>query len=170
VLDDHDDNAAFTEFALARSRSMLRTAYLMTGDRQLSQDLVQDTLVRMFEVWDRVDLDNPAAYANTVLVRIYLSMRRRRGFFERPTDDLGEAAAPASDSNLRLTLFAALEQLTQADRTVVVLRYFCDLSVEDVAVQMNRTPAAVRTASRRALSRLRDVLGTQALAELAVTL
>ena len=74
---------------------MFRTAWLLTGDWHLAEDLVQETLGRLFVRWSTVAAaDSPAAYAQTVLLRSYLGRRRRRSFHERPTEVL---APPAGD-------------------------------------------------------------------------
>lgn len=152
--------AEFAEFASTHTRQLLKAGWLLTGDWHLAQDLVQETLVRMYGAWRRpTGIDNPAAYAQTVLVRTYLSLRRRRMFWERPTEVLPEQPARDDDPALRLTLEAALARLTPVDRSVVVLRYLYDRSVEQVAEDLGRSPAAIRTMSRRALERMRDALG-----------
>jgi RNA polymerase sigma-70 factor (sigma-E family) len=163
----------FVEFARARTRPLLRTAWLLTGDWHLAQDLVQETLARMFQSWPRVagsagarGIDNPDAYAQTVLVRTYLALRRRRSFFERPTAELGEPPAVPDHTDLRLVLVAALGELSPGDRAVLVLRYLCDRSVEQVAGDLDRRPAAVRSMTKRALDRLRIHLGAAQVAEL----
>ena len=106
------------------------------------------------------------AYAHVVLTRIYISRRRRRSFFERPTDAVVETAVEAEQPELRTMLLAALAALRPADRAVLVLRYLLDRSVEQVAADLDKTPAAVRTHSKRALERLRTVLGATQLHEL----
>src|SRR6266700_8358620 len=96
---------AFTAFAAAQARPLLRTAWLMSGDWYLAQDLVQDTLARMFETWDRAGgLDSPEAYAHVVLVRTYISKRRRRSFFERPSEIVHERAAVGDQVEVRVVL------------------------------------------------------------------
>jgi RNA polymerase sigma-70 factor (sigma-E family) len=161
----------FVEFARARTRPLLRTAWLLTGDWHLAQDLVQETLARMFQSWHRVaagasGIENPDAYAQTVLVRTYLALRRRRSFFEHPTAVLAEPPARPDQTDLRLVLVAALGQLSPGDRAVLVLRYLCDRSVEQVAGDLDRRPDAVRSMTKRALDRLRVHLGAEQVAEL----
>ncbi|MEV5611534.1 SigE family RNA polymerase sigma factor [Streptomyces sp. NPDC052225] len=154
---------AFREFAEARSGQLFRSACLLTsGDTHLAEDLVQETLGRMYIVWGRrtARLNNPAAYAQTVLIRSFLAHQRRRSAGERPSDELPEtAAAGAGDASLRLTLLDALRQLAPTDRAVVVLRYWEDRSVEETADVLHLSSAAVRTRSTRALARLREQLG-----------
>jgi RNA polymerase sigma-70 factor (sigma-E family) len=160
---------AFREFADARTGHLFRSACLLTGgDTHLAEDLVQETLGRMYVVWGRASrIGNPAGYAQTVLVRAFLSHRRRRSAGERPTGALPDTqAVPGGDPALRLTLLDALAGLPAKDRAVVVLRYWEDRSIEETADAMNVSSAAVRTRSTRALSRLRDQLGGS-LAELA---
>ncbi|MGZ4593053.1 MAG: SigE family RNA polymerase sigma factor [Actinomycetes bacterium] len=155
----------FTEFAGARSGPLFRTAWLLTGDWHLSEDLVQETLGRMYLHWRRVSqIEEPAAYAHTVLVRAYLSQRRRRSSHERPTAVLPDTAVRSEDeqdASLRLTLFAGLARLDRVDRAVLVLRYWEDQDVQATASLLAMTPGAVRVRCSRALDRLRRVLGDE---------
>ncbi|MFJ4713222.1 SigE family RNA polymerase sigma factor [Streptomyces sp. NPDC088785] len=154
---------AFREFAEGASGRLFRSACLLTsGDVHLAEDLVQETLGKMYVVWGRpaVRGGNPAAYAQTVLVRTFLAHRRRRSADERPSGDLPErAAAGSGDTSLRLTLLDALRQLPAKDRAVIVLRYWEDRSVEETADVLHLSSGAVRTRSSRALARLREQLG-----------
>ncbi|MET9886032.1 SigE family RNA polymerase sigma factor [Streptomyces sp. NPDC006430] len=154
----------FREFAAGRSGHLYRSACLLTsGDTHLAEDLVQETLGRMYLLWGRISrIDNPPAYAQTVLVRAFLTHQRRRSAGERPVGELPEsgAAAPGgADPALRLTLLEALGRLSPKDRAVLVLRYWEDRSVEETADAMNASSAAVRTRTTRALARLRNQLG-----------
>jgi RNA polymerase sigma-70 factor (sigma-E family) len=153
------DAAEFANFAAARTRPLLKTAWLLTGDWHMAEDIVQEALVRTYQAWRRSSIDNLEAYTHTVLVRTYLSLRRRRMFWERPTEVLPDTAAREEDSTLSLALAGALAELKPADRAVLVLRYLYDRSVEQVAHDLNRSPAAIRTMSRRALDRVRAILG-----------
>ncbi|MEZ0094393.1 SigE family RNA polymerase sigma factor [Streptacidiphilus sp. EB129] len=160
----------FQAFAVGRGGQLFRTAFLLTaGDSHLAEDLVQETLGRMFARWGRVRLDNPSGYAHTVLVNVFISQRRKRSSGELPTGVLSERAVGAAedeDPALRVTLLAALRQLAPQDRAVLVLRYWEDRSVEETAAALRLTSTAVRSRSSRALQRLRGVLGNS-LAEIA---
>ncbi|MFJ8694002.1 SigE family RNA polymerase sigma factor [Streptomyces roseolilacinus] len=154
----------FMEFATARTGHLLRSACLLTsGDVHLAEDLVQETLRRVYVAWGRRlgrRIDNPAAYAQTVLVRVFLTHRGRRSSDEVVLSELPDGhASPACDPDTRLALLHALAQLPPKDRAVVVLRYWEDRSVEETAHAMNTSAAAVRTRSTRALARLRALLG-----------
>ncbi|MEU6093774.1 SigE family RNA polymerase sigma factor [Streptomyces sp. NPDC047079] len=154
----------YPEFAAARARHLYRSACLLTGgDTHLAEDLVQETLGRVYLRWGRVArADNPAAYAQTVLTRTFLAHQRRHSSRrERATDALPEVPDPGAtgDTPLRLTLVEALGRLSAKDRAVVVLRYWEDRSIEETAAAMNTSSAAVRTRCVRALGRLRAELG-----------
>lgn len=151
----------FTEFAGGLTGHLFRSACLLTsGDTYLAEDLVQETLGRMYLKWGRIThVDNPAAYAQTVLVRTFLTYRRRRSSGERPVAELPDAPViTGSDPLLRMALLQALGQLAPKNR-VVVLRYWEDRSIEETADAMNISSSAVRTRASRALARLRAQLG-----------
>jgi RNA polymerase sigma-70 factor (sigma-E family) len=155
------DEQDYLDFATARAAALYRSASLLaSGDPHLAEDLVQETLGRMYVHWRHVSVaDNPAAYAHTVLVRVFLSHRRRRSSAEQPTGALPEGVANEEDATLRLTLLDALARLGPRDRAVLVLRYWEDRSVEETARALRSSAGAVRTQSSRALGRLRSILG-----------
>jgi len=73
----------FTDFVRAHQATLFRTAYLMTGDYQRAEDLLQATLVRVYRRWPRVEaMDRPVGYARKVLVSEAVSWRRRRSSHE----------------------------------------------------------------------------------------
>jgi DNA-directed RNA polymerase specialized sigma24 family protein len=81
----------FTEFAAARSGPMFRTAWLLTGDWHLAEDLVQESLGKIYRKWRGLsDMHDPAAYARTVLVRTFITHRRLRRTNERPAATVPE--------------------------------------------------------------------------------
>ncbi|MFI1726608.1 SigE family RNA polymerase sigma factor [Streptomyces sp. NPDC020489] len=152
----------YAEFAAARAGHLYRSACLLTaGDTHLAEDLVQETLGRLYISWHRVTrVGNPAGYAQTVLTRAFLTHQRRRSSKERATDEFPDQAwTDHGDVPLRLTLLEALARLPAKDRAVVVLRYWEDRSIEETADAMHASSAAVRTRCTRALGRLRELLG-----------
>ncbi|MDN0195440.1 SigE family RNA polymerase sigma factor [Streptomyces sp. S.PNR 29] len=158
----HDRADEYAQFAAARAGHLYRSACLLTaGDTHLAEDLVQETLGRLYVRWSRVSrVGNPAGYAQTVLTRAFLAHQRRRSSAERSTDVFPDLPGTADgDASLRLTLLDALSRLPAKDRAVVVLRYWEDRSIEETADAMNASSAAVRTRCVRALARLRELLG-----------
>lgn len=149
----------FRDFARQRTAALYRSALLLCGDPHGAEDLVQETLAKVYLAWGR-RIDNPAAYAQTTLVRVFISSRRPRSSSERPFDALPEAAHHDADASLRIDLIRALGELGAVDRAVLVLRFLEDQSVEHVAGTLGLSPGAVRVRTHRALARLREVLGT----------
>ncbi|MFJ2188962.1 SigE family RNA polymerase sigma factor [Kitasatospora sp. NPDC087861] len=151
----------YLEFVAARAKALYRSAYVLAaGDSHLAEDLVQETLSRVYVHWNRVaGADNPGAYAQTVLVRTFLSLRRRRSTGERPIANLPDGAASGPDTALRLTLLDALGQLPPRDRAVLLLRYWEDRSIEETARMLRLSSSAVRSQGTRALGRVRALLG-----------
>jgi len=154
---------SFDAFARGQAARLYRAAWLLCGERTQAEDLVQETLAKVFVRMHRrlgPRLDNPAAYAQTVLTHTFISGRRRRSSTETPYADLpghdAETTADHADiTDLRLALTEALAGLTPVDRAVVVLRHLEDLSVEEVAATLGLSPGAVRNRSMRALARMR---------------
>ena len=152
----------FEEFALARIPQLHRSAWLLCGDVHRAEDLVQETLAKVYVRWHRRlgrPIENPAAYAQTCLVRVYISAQRRRSQHERPVERPTEQAAGDGDTDLRVALAAALASLQPLDRAVLVLRYLDDRPVAEVAEVLGCSQGAVRNRTLRALDRLRAVFG-----------
>lgn len=152
----------FEEFATARAPQLFRAAWLMCGDTHRAEDLVQETLAKVYVRWHRrlgPPIDHPVAYAHTTLARTYISAQRRRSSHETPIEHLPDVGGTDGDAATRLALRAALDELAPLDRAVLVLRYLEDVSVADTADALGVSPGAVRNRTLRALDRLRDVLG-----------
>jgi len=156
----------FEEFAHARAPQLLRSAWLLCGDVHQAEDLVQETLAKVYVRWHRRwggRIDNPAAYAQTTLVRTFLSAKRRKSSGElpyaEPPDAVHEDTAAATD--LQVVVAEALSGLAPADRAVLVMRYLEDRSVAEVAAALGVSEGAVRNRSMRALDRVRPLLATR---------
>ena len=154
-------DSEFEEFARARAAQLYRSAWLLCGDAHQAEDLVQETLAKVYARWRRPfrgRLENPAAYAQTTLTHTFLSARRRRSSGEVPYADLPDApvADGAVGADLRMDLRELLGGLSELDRAVLVLRFVEDLGVDEVAQQLGLTPGAVKNRSMRALARARD--------------
>ncbi len=156
------DVAAYSEFVTARSSSLFRTAYLVIGDYQLAQDLLQDSLVRSYVAWPRLrEVTNAEAYTRRIIVTTAISWRRRRSFHERPVDVVPETATiDATDGiEARDELWHALSLLPPRQRATVVLRFCEDLSEAQTAELMNCSVGTVKRQVFLALGKLRDHLG-----------
>jgi RNA polymerase sigma-70 factor (sigma-E family) len=150
----------FTAFVEAAWPSLYRTAYLLVGERGLAEDLVQTALAKTYVSWGRVrDLGAAGVYARTVLVNTASSWFRRRSWSsEVATAELPDAAVvgPENDRPLVVT---ALRALPPRQRTVIVLRFYADLSVEQTASALGITAGTVKSQTSHALAKLRTLLG-----------
>lgn len=142
----------FDEFVVARSGALLRTAYLLTHDSHLAEDLVQTSLTKAWFAWDRIDGD-PGPYVRRILVNSYLSSWRRRWNGEQPTERLPERAydEPMDPTDLR----SALRRLPRGQRAVIVLRYYEGLTEAETAQVLGCSVGSVKSQASRALAKLR---------------
>jgi len=149
----------FAAFADATGPSLRRTAYLMCGDWERAADITQETLVRVYMAWTRLDPDHGVhAYARRVAVRVAIDQGRKRSSHEVPTDEVAEHAVADSAEQLveRALLMTALAELPARQRACVVLRYYEDLSVESVAEALGCRPGTVKSQTARGLAILRE--------------
>jgi RNA polymerase sigma-70 factor (sigma-E family) len=153
---------AFTEFMAASSASLFRTAYLIVGEHQLAQDLLQESLIKAYIAWPRLrDPRKAEAYTRRTIVTTAISWRRRRSFHERPTEVLPETAVTdAGDSvTTHASLVAQLRTLPPRQRAAIVLRYYEDLTEAQTAEVMGCSVGAIKSHVSTGLGRLRDRLG-----------
>jgi RNA polymerase sigma-70 factor (sigma-E family) len=148
------------DYVAAHLDMLRRTAYLMCGDWHLADDVVSTALVRLLRHWPRVTaMEQPGAYVRKVLVRAVLD-ERRRPWRHRERDlpaslDVAEFSVDPAD---RLAVIAELAALPPRRRAVLVLRYFCGLSVEETAAALGCSAGTVKSQSARALATLRTHL------------
>ena len=146
----------FDAFVRARTGALARTAYLLTGDAHLAEDLVQTALFRAAKAWHRIEGD-PEPYVRRILYTQQVSWWRRRRVGEVALGEYDAPLRPAGDPELRLSLEQALARLTTRQRTVLVLRYFEDLTEVQTADVLGIAPGTVKSTGREALARLRTL-------------
>lgn len=153
-----DPQIAFDSFVRARVGALSRTAYLLTGDAHLAEDLVQTALFKAAKAWHRIDGD-PEPYVRRILYTQNVSWWRRRRIRETALPAAFDEVAPSvgGDTDLRLSLESALQQLTERQRTVLVLRYFEDLTEAQTGHTLGISAGTVKSTGREALARLRTV-------------
>jgi len=154
------NDAEFTDFVHGAWPGLYRTAYLLIGDHQLAEDLVQTSLAKTYASWGKVKEPAAApAYARVVLANTAASWFRRRGWRnEHPTETLPDSGVE-HDPSTRTAVVDALATLAPRQRAVVVLRYYDDLSVREVAHALGISEGTVKSQTSDALARLRHVLG-----------
>ena len=151
---------AFAEYFAARSGAMRGTAYLLCGDWHRAEDLVQTTFTKLYVHWHRVARHEALdPYVRKVLIRAFIDegrrLRRRR---ESALDASAERPAAPVPSEDRLMLLAALGRVPPRQRAVLVLRYWEDLPVEEVATLLNCSAGTVKSQAARGLDTLRTLL------------
>jgi RNA polymerase sigma-70 factor (sigma-E family) len=149
----------FIEFAAVEMVRLRRTAYLLCGDWHGAEDLTQIALTRTLLAWRRISKRESAhAYAHRTLVNAYLGQRRTRRSGEVPISAVPDVAGLPGSNDLRMVLLAALATLPPQARAIVVLRYWEDQSIEQVAEILRCSTSNVKGQSARGLQKLRELL------------
>jgi RNA polymerase sigma-70 factor (sigma-E family) len=154
------EGPGFARFVAARERALQRTAWLLTGDWALAEDLVQTSLVRAWPRWERIRRDDdPEIYVRRVMVNTWSTWTRRRWRGERPAADVPEHPAAgdmAAEVAVRVAVRGALATLSARQRAVLVLRVYDDLSEAQVAEVLDIPAGTVKSTMSRALAKLRE--------------
>ncbi|MEU1395349.1 SigE family RNA polymerase sigma factor [Micromonospora zamorensis] len=159
-----DPLTEFDSFVRTRTPALLRSAYLLTGDQHLAEDLVQSALARTHRSWNRLHRSgNAEAYTRKVMYHLQVSWWRRRrvpesmpGLLPEPRGG-GSASDHAQQTSLRLTLKSALLKLSPKQRAVLVLRFFEDRTEAETADLLGVTVGTVKSQTAKSLAKLRVV-------------
>ncbi|WP_353952989.1 SigE family RNA polymerase sigma factor [Knoellia sp. S7-12] len=156
------DDGSFDEFMRTSSPRLLKLAWLLTGGASTAEDLVQETLERVYVAWPRIEPGGIHNYARRILLNLHTDSHRRR-WRETTTAEIPDHGRPDRSENVALAdqLTAALAQLPVRERQCVVLRHHVDLSERDVADALNISTGTVKSSTSRGLARLRSVLATE---------
>ena len=150
------DDAAFAAFVESSHRALIRSAFLLVGDRGVAEDLVQEALLRTYSSWTRLRAQEAAlTYARTTLVRLAGRRSRRRWRGELPEADLNDAVARTTDADLALDVRRALARLPWPQRAVLVLRFLDDTSEAQTAAILGCSVGTVKSRASRGLQALR---------------
>ena len=154
--------AGFATLYAAHNRELVRFAYLLTGDAGLAEDLVADVFAQVLRRWGSTTIDDPQAYLRRAVVNRFNSGLRRRYLVRRVqhTADGSDRGVVHADERLaeRDAMFQALDRLPEGQRSVVVLRYYEDLSVTETAQVLGVSEGTVKSQTSRALERLESIL------------
>lgn len=149
----------FDDFVRTRSASLLRAAYLLTGDQHHAEDLVQSALLRTFRSWKRLHRNgNAEAYTRKVMYNLQVARWRRpriREHFEAEIDGRAGSGGHADSITRQVVVRQALAQLPPRQRAVIVLRFFERFSVLEAAAVLNCSEGTVKSQTAKALSTLR---------------
>lgn len=155
-----DREPEFSAYVTARRAQLYRAACLLCGDPHRAEDVVQDTLARLYANWPRVTrADNVEGYVRRVLVNSHYSDRRRPWRRESASSSLDlpplEPGVAHEDADV---IWAAIRSLPPGQRKVIVLRHIWDRSVEETAADLGISTGTVKTQTRDALAALRRAL------------
>jgi RNA polymerase sigma-70 factor (sigma-E family) len=152
------DDPTFRDYVKDRSRALLRTAYLLTGNRADAEDLVQSALAKTYLAWNRIE-DRGAidGYVRRAMVNTHISEWRRRRLEEFPTDVIPDQAVAdhAASSDMQETLRRAIDRLPQRMREAIMLRYYDDMTEAEVAEVLGVSLGTVKSTVSRAMAKLR---------------
>jgi RNA polymerase sigma-70 factor (sigma-E family) len=154
----HQDE--YVEFVTARLKRLRTLAYQLTGDWHRADDLVQTTLTKTLLQWGRVraaaDIDQ---YVRAILVNAFLS-ERRAGWSRVRLVDVVPEPPPSRSTGIedRAVMQAALARLPKRQRAVIVLRFLCDLSIEETAKVLDCATGTIKSQTHHGLAALRGAL------------
>ncbi|MFN8196603.1 MAG: SigE family RNA polymerase sigma factor [Nocardioidaceae bacterium] len=157
------DTTEFAEFVAARSPALHRAAYLIVGDPQLAQDLVQEALTKTYVAWPRLrDPGAAESYTRKAITTTAIGWFRRRAWSsERPRDDVPETGQPGHAEGVvtRDWVWRELQALPVRQRAAIVLRFYEDLTEAQTAEAMGCAVGTVKSQVSAGLAKLRDRLG-----------
>jgi RNA polymerase sigma-70 factor (sigma-E family) len=154
------EGVQFAEFVTANSKSLFRTAFLLTSNAHGAEELVQDTLALLYPKWDRAaQADAPLAYVRRALVNRFVSGQRRPAARDVAMWELPDRPDPAELVGVvtdRMVLWQLLSTLPQRQRAALVMRYFHDLPDDEIAAALGCRTATVRSLISRGVATMRD--------------
>lgn len=160
ALDDEDAEVSFRRFVANRWGALQRYAFVLTGDHQIAEDVVQVALEKCWRRWAKIRTDSPESYVRAAVANTAASRRRRRTVPETSLDAIVRPPVDGHDHAeihaLRSGLWAGLNDLPPRQRTVVVLRLWEDRSVEETASILGITSGAVKSQLSKAVAQLRQ--------------
>jgi len=149
----------FRDFVLGTRARLVKFAEFLTGDIGIAEDLVQHAHAKIYARWPKLQSGNPEAYARRCIINAHTDRWRRGSSKEQPLDHTVDPADSFSISAVnaeRDVVMRALRRLTKRERTIIALKYYCDLSNDQIARDLGIATATVRTTVFRALVKLRE--------------
>jgi RNA polymerase sigma-70 factor (sigma-E family) len=156
-----EEDQEYVEYVSAALDRLRRAAYLLCGDADRADDIVQAALVAVYLRWKKIrTVDNIDGYVHRILVRRYID-ETRRGWARvllawRETETAAPAGRSVEDAH---AVQVALAQVSRGQRAVLVLRFFCDMSVQETATVLGCSVGNVKSQTSRGLAAMRDLLG-----------
>jgi RNA polymerase sigma factor (sigma-70 family) len=153
VMDEARSDDSFDAFFLERFAELSRLAFLLTGSSAVGDEIAQDACEDVFRRWG--DITHPRAYARMAVVNGARAWGRRRA--RRVAEPVGSDRSAAVDADA-IAVRAVLAELPQAEREVLVFRYYADLKVDDIAIELGIPAGTVKSHIHRGLARMHKEL------------
>ena len=152
----------YAEYVRARLPGLKRLAYMLCGDDHRADDLVQESVTKLYTSWSAArKADNLDRYVRAIVVRTHIDDTRRPWYRVRLFGAVPDRAGPAyAGSDEKLAMRTALATLPAGQRAVLVLRFLCDLPVTEVGQILGCSEGTVKSQSAHGLAKLRSALGT----------
>jgi RNA polymerase sigma-70 factor (sigma-E family) len=159
-----ESDTEYLAYVHGRIPGLRRVAYLLSGDEHQADDLVQETITKLYARWGKVSrVENLDAYTHTMVVRAFLDDRRRGWWRVHFFGSAPERPVPASGAaEDRTVIRAALARIPPRQQAVLVLRFLCDLPVAEVATILGCSEGTVKSQTSHGLTALRRILGDRA--------
>jgi RNA polymerase sigma-70 factor (sigma-E family) len=163
--EDGDSDAAYLAYVHGRLPALRRVAWLLSGDEHQADDLVQETITKLYARWPRVSaVENVDAYVHTMMVRAFLDEKRRGWWRVRLFGSLPDRPATvAGQAEDRTVVRTALAQVPPRQQAVLVLRFLCDRPVSEVATILGCSEGTVKSQTSHGIKALRRILGEPAI-------
>lgn len=163
-------DAAFTEYVAAKGPWLRKVAFLLCQDWHRADDLVQSSIIKLYVQWPHAErIENLDGYARRIVVNAFLSEQRspwwRRVVLRREQTEPEGGFAWAAEPETSLDLADALAAIPPRQRATIVLRYYCDLSVQETARALSCSTGTVKSQTARGLDALRRALTPDAPAD-----
>ena len=157
---DHGTDDEYVAYVSARLPALKRLAFLLCGDEHRADDLVQESVTKLYLSWRSArDADNLDRYVRAIVVRTHIDETRRPWFRVRLFGTMPEQHVSESrDIESATALRTALSGLPAGQRAVLVLRFLCDVSVNEVGEMLGCSPGTVKSQTSHGLAKLRQVL------------
>ncbi len=158
-MSDTDQQHEFADFVRMHWSQLMSVAVAVSGSRHEAEDLVQTALTNTYARWHKIRAGEALAYLRRSIANAHISRWRRHRGAEMSVAEPPEFAGVIAETGVvddRLTLLPILRTLPPRQRAVLVLRYLCDLSDDDVAATLGTSASTVRSQAARGLSTLRE--------------
>ncbi len=158
-MSDRTRDAEFSAYMAARQPALLRTAYLLTGERASAEDLVQTAFAKLYLSWDKVqNRDSLDGYVRRILVNEHNSLWRRAWKRTEVTTELvpDRVVSDEYDEGRVAAVWELVHTLPRKQRAVIVLRYYEQLSEAEIAAILGVSAGTVKSQASRALAALRQ--------------